>query len=512
VALSRGRTDCLVGCIQKYNCKGLNVPPNYHTLAPFVEATFIAKNLVITVGNESAPFRTPPHTVVIKSFEYGHTDGIEMKLEIIDEEGGSFSQFVHNMIKCAKKATQDRVLVKVRFGWIGTTCDRFSRATLEATQQPIWAGLQDMEVNFTEGKFKYNITCKDAMNMLFSTKEDYVCGDDAAPKRLRYAIEEICGGPPSINVRFKRIDQNGKDAGPIEWLDGGSEGPFGTWAGNKLDRLSTIRTWLSSHRMKPRGQNTSSGVVIYWDPFEKNTLIIQQEDSPMDDCKSANNVGTFIVNGGKCSNVLEFSPKMNYPSAWAQFGTGGTESSSDKGEMQTKEKDAGKLDFQKKHDATPKGGMKAGLQVKIDVDERNRINRARSQQAKETGKANEEHAKANAKLEELMPVSAEMRIVGDPREEMLDPTKFGTITCSIVVINPFHIRPFNNRCGEWMAMPGCNTVLSNKAWRILGTNHTIKEGSYVTTLKLMLEVPDIDIPGQTFGGSGGNFKPENLCD
>jgi hypothetical protein len=291
-------SNCLVGCIGKYKCKnaGLNLPPDYEVLAPWVKATFLGAQpqFFITVGNKSAPDRKPfPNDIVIKQFEYGHTDGLELKFEIVDEQGGAFGEFVHNMIKCAKKAAELSVKVKVEWGWVGTLCNGFSEKII--TEQPIWGTLQDLEVNFTEGKFKYNITCKDVMNMLFSTKEDCVEGSDDQPMHLRDAIEKLCAEPPAIQVEFRKLDKNGEILrGQIEWLKGGTRGPKQTWAANRDDRLSTIRKWVQQHRMKPIDEDRKSGIVVVWDPESQNKILIQQEVKPMKDCRSAANIGTFI--------------------------------------------------------------------------------------------------------------------------------------------------------------------------------------------------------------------------
>ena len=51
---------------------------------------------------------------------------------------------------------------------------------------------------------------------------------------------------------------------------------------------------------------------------------------------------------------------------------------------------------------------------------------------------------------------------------------------------------------EWLAMPKCNATLSNKNYMILGINHQIQNGQFVTTFKLKLNLPNID----SFDGAG----------
>ena len=84
---------------------------------------------------------------------------------------------------------------------------------------------------------------------------------------------------------------------------------------------------------------------------------------------------------------------------------------------------------------------------------------------------------------------------------------------SIVVINPFFINSYGNACGDWLASPGCNPVYSNKNWIVMGAEHSISEGSYITTLKINLPAPGSDIHrDDIFGGPGScGWKPPSGC-
>ena len=89
-------------------------------------------------------------------------------------------------------------------------------------------------------------------------------------------------------------------------------------------------------------------------------------------------------------------------------------------------------------------------------------------------------------------IMADMTIVGDPTF----PTQAdGTImnkTVAIAFINPFHLMPNNSKCGDWLAKPPCNELLSDKNWQIEKVNHRIEGGTYTTTLSLRLTAPGFD--------------------
>jgi hypothetical protein len=109
-------------------------------------------------------------------------------------------------------------------------------------------------------------------------------------------------------------------------------------------------------------------------------------------------------------------------------------------------------------------------------------------------------------------ITAELRILGDPRQPFCEDGLKRPV--SIVAINPFHIQQnVNAGCGEWLAIPGCNEILSNKQWLVNGINHSIKEGNYTTTLKLFLAAPgNQQGKNEPLGGSGSNGPTvKNTC-
>ena len=106
---------------------------------------------------------------------------------------------------------------------------------------------------------------------------------------------------------------------------------------------------------------------------------------------------------------------------------------------------------------------------------------------------------ANARaLPPAAAIEAELVIQGNP---YLDDPLFLSAgsECSILVINPFTLRPGVNKTNssacstDWLADPPMNRFLSNQHWLIQGVSHEIKEGSFTTTLKVWLATPGVDI-------------------
>jgi len=512
-------TNCLKGCIKTFQCEPLNLPlqdvdgsKDGPTMAPFVRAKFSNGKIELTVGNKSAPQRK--NDAVIRSFEYGHTDGMELKFEVLDERGSIFNDFVNGLAKCAKNASSAKVKVEVTFGWIITDCFTGNHRVIE-TPHPLVSFPVDLDVNYAEGKIKYNITCKDPLNSLFGTREDCIEGSDDQKMHLEDAIRQICNKDPKCEVEFKRIEKNGDDLGnPISWEKGkGKGGPLDRWPAMSHDRLTTIRSWINKHPC----EGEDPGVRIYMDTADQSgrkLLVVQSLDEGRKCQGFAPSLGTFIVNGGKCSNVLEFSPKMNWTGGFGAFGSGGGTGGPMSGKSSFKEK-GGKSKVEEKHD-NKDSCMSGGPQEAIVTDQTNQSVYGENAVEK-TNKAERQHAEANRINEQYFPIEAELRIIGDPRKDYIDPTNKGALTCSIVAINPFHIRGSvgkfqpNETCGDWLARPGCNDVLTSRKWMVRGVNHSIKEGSYVTTLKLFLETPGITEEEKKLDPAARQ-ELKNLCD
>ena len=75
---------------------------------------------------------------------------------------------------------------------------------------------------------------------------------------------------------------------------------------------------------------------------------------------------------------------------------------------------------------------------------------------------------------------------------------------AIAVISPFAIgEPGSTNCNTWLAKPPLNRILSNKKWMIMGVDHQIEAGKYITKLSVSLPVPNAELSvDQPIGGDG----------
>lgn len=489
--------NCNTECVTKYLVDPLRTPTkelDYEVLTPWVKLTF--KNnegKFITVGNKSAP--SVENTACITSFEYGATQaggsgGHHMKVEIIDERGGEFTKFADSLHKCITKSTDDYSM-QVSWGWLGVSC-MGGQQKIPSNPVKITAIPALMEVNFSEGKVKYNIVGTDIGQIIFTARAEEPYGTDSNKMHLKDAIDKLCNDVhPKCKTEWK--DNNDKN---LVFAEGGEQGPLGIWRCNRQNKIAIITDWLNDYTTK-----NLKGFMVVWDNRKSEpTLRIMENIFPKCNEKpksseSTHSLGTFIVNGGPCSNVLEFNPSFTWLAGFPK--TAISEGLSSEGGKTSKEAT----------DCETKKQTNAGISGTTAVDQ-NAKETYGDQTATKVPAANaaNSHGIAGTHI-----ISAEMRIMGNATEEFIYPTLLGKFYCSVVVINPFHIS--GSDCGDWLAQPMCNQVLSNKAWMVSGVNHHIKDGSYTTTLKLDLAAPGIDAPTGPLGGSGsGGYKPQGLCD
>lgn len=499
---------CLAGCINKFRCDPLNVPGqedsilNAESASPFVIAEFIGGAFSVLVGNESAP--NFGHNACITSLEYGVSDGFKATLEILDIQGGVLSGLLDNMIKCVDTASKEKFAVKFTFGWIYTTCDGFWHKL--GGDFSFKASAANLEVNYTEGKIKYKIECADVMNVLYDVREDNTYGSDGKRMKLEDAITQLCKEKPSVNVDFcvKQPDGTNK-CGGINWKTFGKGGPKNIWRGDSSNKLATITAWVESYQ-----ETQDRGIHVTWDN-DQDRLIVWA-DWIKGECKSLScsgglqSLGTFLVNAGKCSNVIDFQPNFQWINAFGALAAGGETAGAMSAKTERKD------DPNKKPSCQQGQGKKAGSQQQMTVSSDAQDSLGPGQAHGETNDSQNKHASANKIWGTLSPITAELRIVGNPDYNKYINMPVMPRSCSIVAINPFHLAG-GSRCGDWLANPGCNEVLSNKNWMISGINHSIQNGTYETTLKLFLKTPFLDVDGgDPLGGAGSQgYAPRNTC-
>jgi hypothetical protein len=475
--------SCSAGCIADFLCDGgPSLPVDATTLAPYVRLT-IDGAVNITVGNESDPENQ--NTAVIKSFQFGTSNGAGTSIEIFDEQGGDFERCMDKLNKCITSTNRD-YRMHVDFGWINGECDG-SGGFKKITTDKFYFIPLSIEANYTEGKIKFIITGSSLLEPVFESR-----ANKTYPKMsLKAAIKELMQEcyPKISSVKYKRV---GSDK---EWdFKDFPDGPERPWQSENQNKLATAMDWIKPYRTDADkgiratwNEKVAGGEVIFWEDPEENP----NESS----IGCLHSLGSYIVNGGACSPVISFTPQAKWVYGALHANSGGV----------------GGAVTSKTTPNTPKPGMEkatdacSGIQNTNTTDNGNRDTLG-ARAPEEMNKSAVAHDKANKRL---YPMEAELRIQGDPNLAGIEKT-FGT-TVSIIVINPFHLS--GDGCGDWLAQPGCNPVYSNKAWWIKGIDHSIKEGSYVTTLKLVLAAPGSDIgPDEVFGGQGsGGWQPPTPC-
>ena len=336
------------------------------------------------------------------------------------------------------------------------------------------------------------------------------------PRTLKQAIRDLMADPdyPPVvnNVRFlRRIPTSGETT---EWnfaSVGGdpTEGPVGNYKANSQNKVAAAIGWLESYRT-----DKDKGVIATWDCSLKDStgepggIIFWEDPKPSSNSENivndAMSIGCFIVNGGECSPVIEFSPNAKWTFT-SLHGAGGLTG----GPMSATTKDNNDAnDPNNPTNCCGKIAKGVGTTSGTPADETAKNTYGPASAATESQKSQAANKIAG---QDLYTITAELRVQGMPnlgsQESWLGKT------LSLVVINPFYLRNTNNTCGDWLAYPSCNPVYSNKAWRIDGISHSISEGQFVTSFKLFLAAPSIDLNSyDPLGGQGSQgWVPPRRC-
>lgn len=485
--------NCLAGCVSDFLCSTLDPTPQAESFAPWCWVQLSEGGTTITVGNSS--YAADPNTAIVKSLEVGWTDKPLVKVEIVDEDGGNLGVVMDSLAKCAEKRQGLGTSMRFQFGWVELKCGQ-GYATKRLS--PIFLSMiNQFEVSYAEGKIKYSISATSYDAKTNNMREDIIYGDEKYPTGLEDAIALLCSKPPAMTVRYVERQPDGKLKDiKFEWAKT-NEQPLGIWQSDNQNRLSTIMRWIGPFRIKDG--KCDKGIIPFFSPDKPDELVLMKDPQlqPFESKSCGNdNLGTYIVNGGKCSTVIEFNPTANFLNALNQFTVGGDTSGPNKSSNQfTEDKRCGGQEYQ---------GQDTGTQTQATI----------TQQAFDvygTKTANEEnlksemaHNKANLFKIDKAPITAELKILGNPDPKFCE-FKQGT-PISIVVINPFRIT--GSGCGDWLAKPGCNPIFSNKQWIVQSINHAISPGSYTTTLKVMLNAPNVHLAAnEPLGGTGSGGTP-----
>ena len=490
--------NCLKGCVSNFLGGPIQVPIDGNNIGPWVRVFFAdGEGETISVGNQSSPGLS--NHAVIKSFEYGSSNGVQCKVEIIDEEGGAFEQFIQKLLKCINESSKSYNM-KVQFGWIVANCE----GNTTAMSSPVLTfSLINIEITLSEGKIKFTIHGQDIFQAVFVSREDKNFGTDDNPMRIKNAIQKLMSGEePKINVEYFRKSASGSISTFDFDPEFGPGGPKAVWTSDNQNKLNTAMKWL-----EPFVTDRKKGITPKWDSTASDPTVILWEDLTPDcqqQVSAARIIGTYVVNGGQCSNVISFSPNINWIVAFSNLASGGDTGSATTGE--TKKKQPTDTDCAVQSEKT-------GVQQSIQITGPALAVYGPKQALEQTNKAQQANNRANSSVNSgvIQPITAELRIQGDPSFQFCSLKDWAGKFVAIVVINPFHLADTGDGgCGDWLAQPGCNAVLSNRHWRIESINHQIKEGSFTTTLKVVLDTPGFNYEAGT-GLGGDGFQIENAC-
>ena len=486
--------SCLAGCAANYSCGELQLPgpagQQAESFAPWVWVK-IGDGDQITVGNESYPAQD--NKACIKSFEVGWISTPTVQLEIIDEAGGRMGALLDSLVKCPSTVGINTEM-QFQFGWIINTCEKQKQVIPSIIFKSV---INKIEVNYSEGKIKYKICGDTTGPLLEQMRENEPFGTSKQKINIETAIRNLCSRLPQVNVRFMKMQADGKLVDTeFNWKGFGKGGPLDVWQSDNSNRLAVIVKWLEPFRIDD-GTPEGAGLATAWWPTEPNMLVILQDPikgqkSGCSKIETDSNLGTFIVNGGKCSPVIEFSPVFDWVTAAQNFSAGG--GTSGPGNTANQNNMAAKVDGKDKD-----CGARVGLQQQQTITQQAWESYGPKNAWNELIKSQRAHLLAGRISGNQTEMQADLKILGDPRPAFCQMA--GTQTVSIIAINPFHLG--GDGCGSWLAEPGCNPIMSNKRWMVQGFNHSIQSGSYTTTLKLTLQIPGVDAyRSEPLGGEG----------
>jgi hypothetical protein len=489
-------------CLTTYGCGFPQEPLDGAVFSPFVIIKFYVNGegeKTITVGNASSP---PYNSAAITSFNYGFvpgTNGWGADFEIIDQGGVIAYDIIAAVNKSIIHIANETSNTSFDFGWIITSCDAAGGQvqTVKKASQingELHGFINEIEQSFEGGKIrlKFKVTAPSAKAS--SVHYNGSMFDENEKGSLRQAIERLF---TENNLKYpggvKFLDKDGTE-GDFAFEIDGANGPKGAWPMMQLNPIAIARAWLSSIVTKNK-----KGIISYYDPTEPPSIVFQED--PIKDRPQCclNTIGTYIVNGGNCSPVLEFNPKINWQKTGAEGAGGNSGGASNGQEIQNPD-----LDTEER----------SGPTIAPVPQQHELMWRDPSDLAAAAAFGNAAHIAANAFRELGTPIGfeAELKIHGNP--EYTDVFTLVSSTVAIIVVNPFHIGDdckWNVAGGEFLAYSACNTVLSNQNYLIKGISHQISGGSYTTTLNVYLPQPNHDIPfDYPSGGCGTLYYGDGL--
>ena len=510
------------------------------SIAPWVRLRFVegvddGASSEITTGNISQPGNSEVCRAVIKSFQYGWgtiASGNICKITISDELGTSFNNWVNRIVKNPETASQPDSVdfsagvykMRVQWGWTVVGADDScpagdSNSTILSSPQ-CWFLPNTITVNMQQnGKFVYEIEGVDLMIRANEHGSERIIGTDLNPKHFTVAARELADKSlPGFNIDFLQLNEDTDTEEPLEfWVEPGvgranptpggptpvvgpsradvaKFGPVQVWPCQANKPLGSLQNWIKSNVVKADTKTPGTrgkGLTFNYDSTSPvNTsvenavrpkygkVIIWADAMPTGNIRDVNVQkrlkALYVVNGGKCSPVFSFTPQMkwNFTAAVRSGGVMGTST----GTMYSNA-------FQLVRNAVPARGP-----VTTPTQGQSRALLPTSGTVESAALQRRTNVLHHS-------IEAELKVQGDPSDWLCTPLKGYGRCVALVVINPFSLDKLPGaECPTWSTVNTSvvNQILTNRAWFIRGVDHQIKEGSYTTTLKVILFAPGGD--------------------
>jgi hypothetical protein len=411
------------------------------------------------------------------------------------------------------------VTMRISFGWVKDNCKQGGNIITVSRSPCYYAIIQKVDSSYSEGKFTFTIVGNDnAMNSTQGGKEKQQGGLGIKGVYLIDALLKAWNETaPTVQTLAFHVGDKVYTFGPNSTGSQGDifnektpeerkRGPKSQWDSKGQDKLTMTQRWIAETQSINKLSwimrydfSDPNGKIDFWE--SRKPLCGNRPDSYFDQTC----IGTYIVNGSSKSPVIEFNPKFSWN--WASVTAVGGNSSQNKVEPMDKEgaKNPGE-------DCMPRESVEGsgGSQGSTTNASEGQIDREGANATKKAAKL-EAQAKKTIEIMAYENITADLVVVGDPN--CWPPYEAVSSFVTIIMVNPFSIHPqgfgsISNNCGDWLATPPCNEILTNKGWKVSSVSHSIEAGRFTTTIGVSLAAPGVHLPaGNNLGGWARGWAP-----
>lgn len=490
---------------------GLNQSIKFESYAPYIVCRFQDPNTIgrqatysyfISTGNLAGGNRSAS----IKSMQYGSESAGAINLEIIDSSGDDFVNFYASLTKnsCLPEGARSRnnlsegLKVAIDFGWIFTGSSGVTsvysntfanrQRFIKRTGPFLYFLLHKIQVNYDGGIWKYKVELKSQSSNDPFRSADRTVGRENHLVKLIDASSVILQGdckdpnrPNFVMTTRKNLDGTWSS---FNFENSDERGPTGKWPGYQDTPLNSIRKQLDAV-VTDRGK----GITMFYNCADPTQTLFLMEGS-FENCRRTggrnvcgdNFLGTYVVNGGDISPVIEFNPEIKFVTVPTN-NTGNISA----GAYSSRARKIPTCDG-----ATPQSNQGATIVSTGSVREQQVNTFSPNTVADRIAKATRAHIEAAKSLiPGLGQIEGDLVIQGDPR--MVWPHQIKGATCSIIFVNPFSLKQSFGQLNTpqagktfayWLANPPTNAILSKSNVQVLSVDHDITDGKWTTKLKI----------------------------